>query len=75
MGRFKRVYTPKYIKKSFKAARIYPLDAKRILYKLHGTQVARRPTTFILNLAEPLQLFLLLIYPKIPSTVSNSLRY
>ena len=33
---YKKVYTPEYIKKSFKAARIYPLNAKRILSKLYS---------------------------------------
>ena len=32
-----RVYTLEYIKKSFKATGIYPLDAKRILRKLRST--------------------------------------
>jgi hypothetical protein len=30
------VYTPEYIKKSFKVAGIYPLDAQSILSKLHS---------------------------------------
>ena len=71
MGRSER----ETIKKSFKAARIYPLDAERILYKLHSTQVARRPATPTLNLVEPPQLLLLLMHPRIPSTVSDRLWY
>ena len=33
---YKKVYTLEYIKKSFKAAGIYPLNAERILSKLHS---------------------------------------
>ena len=32
-----RVYAPQYVKKSFKAAGIYPINAERILSKLYST--------------------------------------
>jgi len=44
-----RVYTPQYVKKLFKAAGIYPINAKRILSKLYSTQAARRAATPPLN--------------------------
>jgi hypothetical protein len=70
-----RAYTPEYIKKSFEAAGIYPLNAERILSKLRSAQAAKRPTTPTPNPAEPPQLLSSPMHPRTPSTASDRIRY
>ena len=62
-----RVYTPEYIKKLFKAAGIYPLNAQSILSKLYSAQLTKRPTSPTPNLAATP---LLLSSPMHPRTLS-----
>jgi hypothetical protein len=69
------VYTPEYIKKSFKAAGIYPLDAQSILSKLHSAQLARRPTSPTPNLAATPPLLSSPMHPRTPSTDYDRSRY
>jgi len=71
----KKVYTPEYIKKSFEAVGIYPLNAERILSKLRSAQAAKRPTTPTPNPAEPLQLLSSPMHPRTPSIVSDRIQY